>query len=466
MADPSLPASHITANQPQWNAFIDDILRANKSERQAVLAMLSQGKPEELLNALPLLLQLAHDKSSTIRAQTIDLLAILGEQAPIDPLIVALTDSYWDVRAAAAQALGKHHNFRSLQTLLYAFQCESDMSVREAIIKALGMQGAYMPINMLISVLQNDPDWLVRQAAAWALGQAGHKIPISPLVQALHHDPDESVRATAARSLGKADNDEVEDILIQILRKEKDQEVIEAAALALQQRDKETQGMQYRHANYHTKFDDDCSIQPFTRSTVWEGEQRHHAFQEIARFIRDKQGCVNRSEVITTRQGDVLIINCIYRKSGKAVHEIISSTAKEFGILETLEKALWGNDPIIHQVIKQALKDQNTRRWLDLFVVSFSIAPIQTNMESQIPQRIVLSIMECNSVREYDAPVINGIIDVFSHNVPDLLDYQTRPQLTDLKMWHQANSHQLTQQYQIHKNNTRKITGKIRMQSL
>jgi hypothetical protein len=126
--------------------------------------------------------------------------------------------------------------------------------------------------------------------------------------------------------------------------------------------------------------------------------------------------------------------------------------------------ALWSNDPIIHQVIMQALKDQSTRGWLDLFIVSFSIAPLQTNIDSQIPQRIVLSIMECSSVREYDAPVINEIIDVFSHNVPDLLDYQTRPQLTDLKMWHQTNSHQLSQQYQINKNSARKITGKIHME--
>jgi HEAT repeat protein len=76
---------------------------------------------------------------------------------------------------------------------------DSDWQVRYAAAQALGQLGERAPIDPLVRAL-GDSDANVRRAAAQALGQLGERAPIDPLVRALG-DSNPDVRQAAAQAL-------------------------------------------------------------------------------------------------------------------------------------------------------------------------------------------------------------------------------------------------------------------------
>jgi hypothetical protein len=120
--------------------------------------------------------------------------------APAVPaLIQALGDSDWDVRRAAAEALGDLGDPQAIPALIKALG-DSDWVVRRASAEALGKLGDPQAIPALIKAL-GDSDWVVRRASAEALGAIGDPQAIPALIQALGDWRSENVRRAARQAI-------------------------------------------------------------------------------------------------------------------------------------------------------------------------------------------------------------------------------------------------------------------------
>lgn len=116
----------------------------------------------------------------------------------VDELAVDLRSDNWEVRIAAARALGKLDSEAPVELLVPALDDE-DGSVRAAAVFALGKVGNRAPLNRLVAAL-HDPDWHVRETAVLALGKQGQRVPSEALMTALQ-DTDEAVREAARLAL-------------------------------------------------------------------------------------------------------------------------------------------------------------------------------------------------------------------------------------------------------------------------
>ena len=140
------------------------------------------------------------DPSWTVRVQAVQKLGKMGKQAPLELLLVALSDEQGNVRAAAARALGRNPRPAAIAGLVKALE---------------------------------DREWVVRAEAALALGHMRDLAPLEPLLAATR-DKDASVRAAASRALGEIGTEQVLESLAAALQ-DRDWLVREAATLALGQ---------------------------------------------------------------------------------------------------------------------------------------------------------------------------------------------------------------------------------------
>src|SRR5260221_1211943 len=124
-----------------------------------------------------------------------------GETSSIEPLVAALHDPAWEVRAAAVWALGKRGEQAPLEALIGAF-ADEDPSVRAAALRTLSLVGDRVSQEPIIRAL-HDPAWQVREIAVLALGERGEQAPLEPLVTMLS-DEHTSVRETAGMALGQS----------------------------------------------------------------------------------------------------------------------------------------------------------------------------------------------------------------------------------------------------------------------
>ena len=158
-----------------------------------------------------------------VREAAADALGKLGDTRAVKPLLDALRDEYWPVRKAAASALGEIGDARAVEPLIAALQAENthqggaavpvrfahpelsglhdSWMVRTAIVIALGEIGETRAVAPLVAALRDDRKW-VRGYAAQALGKLGDARAVDPLVAALA-DEDGFVRATAATALDR-----------------------------------------------------------------------------------------------------------------------------------------------------------------------------------------------------------------------------------------------------------------------
>jgi HEAT repeat protein len=149
------------------------------------------------------------------------------EQVP--KLVQLLKDSDWNIRSAAAYALGqmqaKEHAPKLVQLLK-----DSEQNVRYSAAQALGQMQAKEQAPKLVQLLK-DSDSSVRYAAAEALGQMQAKEHAPKLVQLLK-DSDPNIRSAAAKALGQMQAKEQVPKLVDLL-KDSDFSVRYAAAEAL-----------------------------------------------------------------------------------------------------------------------------------------------------------------------------------------------------------------------------------------
>jgi HEAT repeat protein len=177
------------------------------------------------LQAVPALMEALKDEDKDVRQTAAEALGKIGVPA-VPALMEALKDEDWRVRQAAARALGEIGDPQALPALIQALK---DEYVREAVEEALGKIGV-PAVPALIEALKDD-DEDVRRAAAGALGEIGDPQAVPALIEALKDD-DEYVRRAAVGALGKIGDLQAVPALLEAL-KDRDEYVRWAAVGAL-----------------------------------------------------------------------------------------------------------------------------------------------------------------------------------------------------------------------------------------
>jgi HEAT repeat protein len=122
-------------------------------------------------------------------------------QMAINAIVEKLSDSIPEIRAKAAEALGKFGDINTVDTLINCLEIEKDINVRLSIIEALAKIDNKRIVTYLVNSLQN-PDPIIRSSAASALGQIGSEDAITALANACS-DQDNTVRFNAVEAIGK-----------------------------------------------------------------------------------------------------------------------------------------------------------------------------------------------------------------------------------------------------------------------
>jgi HEAT repeat protein len=137
-------------------------------------------------------------------------LARLGTPA-LHPLVAALSDENWNVRAWSACALGESGDRRAVEPLIAALD-DSVGQVRLDAAEALGRIGDRRAIGALVTILDDPDEWL-RLYAVRALGHLVTGEAFAPLVNALD-DPHIDVRCQALYALSESAGPAAVDLLL------------------------------------------------------------------------------------------------------------------------------------------------------------------------------------------------------------------------------------------------------------
>lgn len=173
--------------------------RAPASAVNAILGRLGLARAESEPEAHEA--TLAHglaDHAWAVRVATVQKLGHIGEDAPLELLLVALRDAQASVRVAAARALSRNPRQAALHALV-ASMTDVEWIVRTEAARALGKLSNPEALAALL-VATHDTDAAVRAAALLALSELGADEAIEPLNTALHDD-DWSVREAATLAL-------------------------------------------------------------------------------------------------------------------------------------------------------------------------------------------------------------------------------------------------------------------------
>jgi HEAT repeat protein len=137
------------------------------------------------------------------RARACWLLARMGDERALGPLVAALHDPDPSLRAEAARALGALDSPRAVPELVSALQTDADPDTRMAAAHSLGLLGDHRAVDPLLAKLADrSEDPCVREFAAEALTGPGERRAVRALIAALG-DPSVEVRFWAAFALGE-----------------------------------------------------------------------------------------------------------------------------------------------------------------------------------------------------------------------------------------------------------------------
>lgn len=199
------------ADEFQQDTLVDALVKiGDVNASEALLPLLGNCRIELLLKLLlwvkkakppaatSVVLELLEHSQSAVRRQAVDALGEISDLHTFAPISELLShDSSFEVRAAAAKAIGKISQKRAIPLLEHALRDE--FTVRCAAVIALGTSGDPSVAAALLSMLRDvTPE--VRYHAVTALGKLGAKQAASA-IQALLDDADPLVRQGAEKSL-------------------------------------------------------------------------------------------------------------------------------------------------------------------------------------------------------------------------------------------------------------------------
>ena len=113
------------------------------------------------------------DEDAEVRAAAAQSLGKLEDARAVPALVAAIADREGKVRAAAAEALGKFSDPRAV-TGLSSLLGDSEVDVRKQALEALSEYESGVPVAGIIRLL-NDPDAEIRHSAVHALGRFGDR---------------------------------------------------------------------------------------------------------------------------------------------------------------------------------------------------------------------------------------------------------------------------------------------------
>ena len=138
------------------------------------------------------------DEDADVRAAAAQSLGKLEDPRAVPALVGALSDGEAKVRAAAAEALGKFADPRAVKGLTRLLG-DSEIDVRKAALDALTEYESGVPASAITPLLA-DPDADLRHSAAHALGQL-HDPTVGAALAPLVRDPSPDVRQAAIASI-------------------------------------------------------------------------------------------------------------------------------------------------------------------------------------------------------------------------------------------------------------------------
>jgi len=219
--------SNALSQEKNVNQLIQDLQdKRNIVRREAADALTNMGKP-----AIQHLFPLLKSENSDIRQRAAYILGSIREPIAIDPLICALEDPAYLVRAEAGRALSKI-GASAVEPLIAVLQ-NNNSHGRGSAAAALGRIKDERAVGPLVTALK-DRDSELRSQAATALSNIGRPA-VDPLLAALQSGEGE-LRTMAADSLGKIRDPRAAGPLIAAL-KDEDRKFRKRAARALRQFD-------------------------------------------------------------------------------------------------------------------------------------------------------------------------------------------------------------------------------------
>jgi HEAT repeat protein len=155
--------------------------------------------------------------SSNVRRGAAKIIGQLTLVGGVSSLREALKDNDWEVRMAAAQALGKIRDSNSTIDLLVVLAGDNDRTVRQTVIEALERVGNERAIQGIIDAF-DDSDYYVRSAASQALIKIGSTM--IPHLLTYLHNPKPRTRSFAGLTLARIGDHSVLPYLRKLLNDE------------------------------------------------------------------------------------------------------------------------------------------------------------------------------------------------------------------------------------------------------
>ncbi|HKV39232.1 MAG TPA: HEAT repeat domain-containing protein [Blastocatellia bacterium] len=207
--------------------IVDALGDSNAGVRSAAVIALGETLSKQ---AVPPLMSIIRDESSTLRGEAAVSLGKLGKWA-VPSLIAALADSRPSVRMLSAQALGDIRPIDAVPALIQAVSNVNSGDRAEA-IDALGKIGDVRAVEPIIQAMQGGSTNIRRRAV-----QALALLPdprVEPVLLAALADQDEGVRQTAAIGLGEIGDERAVKPLEQLADNDASSDVRSAAVAAIE----------------------------------------------------------------------------------------------------------------------------------------------------------------------------------------------------------------------------------------
>lgn len=184
------------------------------------------GRIKEADKVVEPLTRLYDDEVWVVRYHCVKSLGLIGDKSSIDLFKRAITDSNWQVRRAAAEALGSF-GVSAIKELTDVMLRSSDRFAREQVAEELQRSGL---IYAIIENLRNPTGSKVSEEMLFDVGMNGV---ISPLLEAMNDD-DPAMRCKVAALLGRIGNFRAREVLERSVKDDSDMKVKIEAGKALE----------------------------------------------------------------------------------------------------------------------------------------------------------------------------------------------------------------------------------------
>ena len=154
--------------------------------------------------AMPPLREAFYNRDYQARHHVLEIIGMIGGGEAVDLLMVALDDTYLEVRTTAAIQLGRLGARRAVPSLVRRLRMEIRADVRTAIVWALGEIGDpeyWTSVRYVIDRMNRDTSLGVMLAAVEALGKIWTIEARTALADAARNHGNSTVRAAADREL-------------------------------------------------------------------------------------------------------------------------------------------------------------------------------------------------------------------------------------------------------------------------